>query len=263
VRASSLQLSVLTWLAVVACSSAPRDELVVFAAASLRQPFDELGELLRAEHPGLVLTFNFAGSQQLRAQIEQGAPADVFAAADHVHMARLREAGRVDEPSVFARSELVMVVQPQHAARVHGLSDLPALQRLVIGATEVPVGRYTRKLLDQAAPALGADFPDRVLAKVVSHELSVKQVLAKVALGEADAGIVYRSDVTAADGRVVARAIAAEYNVIAEYPIAGVRGAKHSARAAEFVRLVQGPRGQAALARAGYLPLAQASAGHR
>lgn len=250
-------------LAIAACDAAPdasphtrapeREPLVVFAASSLQAPFAQLAQALREQHPGLDVTFNFAGSQELRAQIEQGASADVFASADAQSMAALVQAGRVVESSVFARNEPVIVVGAEHATQVRGLAELPSVRRIVLGAPDVPIGRYTRALLDNASAVLGADFRARVEARVVSHELNVKQVLAKVLLGEADAGIVYRSDLARTDERVRAVAIAPELNVIAAYPVAVLRGAAHAELASAFVRLLRSERGQRVLMGSGFL----------
>ncbi|XXT21741.1 molybdate ABC transporter substrate-binding protein [Sorangium sp. So ce429] len=229
------------------------DRLVVFAAASLRDVFTALGEDFERAHAGVEVTFNFAGTQELRTQLEQGAAADVFASADQRHMAELVKSGRAVSPAVFARNEPVIVVARESAGTIRGLADLPAAARIVIGAPEVPIGRYTLEILDRASGSLGADFRARVEARVVSRELNVRQVLAKVRLGEAQAGVVYRTDARAAQEGVSVVAIPPDINVIAEYPIAVVAGAAHPGLARAWVDLVLSEAGQGALQRVGFL----------
>jgi molybdate transport system substrate-binding protein len=229
------------------------DKLVVFAAASLREAFTSIGNAFKKAHPGVELSFNFAGSQELRTQIEHGAPADVFASADRRHMEELRAQKRVASPVVFARNEPVVVVSKEQAPTLQAFGDLPSAKRIVVGGPEVPIGRYTLKILDNASKRLGSDFRARVEAHVVSRELNVRQVLAKVTLGEADAGIVYRTDAATAGDGVTIVTIPAELNVIAEYPIAVVEGAAHTELARAWLGLVVSPDGQRALGRAGFL----------
>jgi molybdate transport system substrate-binding protein len=235
----------------------PEDRVVVFAAASLREVFTELAATFERSHPGLTATLNFAGTQELRAQLEHGAAVDVIASADARHMEELRRAGGVEPPVVFARNELVVILARRGDGDGDGkgiatFAELPNASRVVIGAPEVPIGRYTLQLLDRAAQVLGADFRVRVERKVVSRELSVRQVLAKVSLGEAQAGVVYRSDAEAARGRVTHLVIPAEVNVVAEYPIALVTGAAHPRRGRAFVDLVRSTEGRRALRAAGF-----------
>lgn len=224
-------------LALLACSCKADDKLVVFAAASLRDVFTALREDFKQD-----VTFNFAGTQELRTQLEHGAAVDVFASADQQHMDALVKAGKVSAPIVFARNELVLVV-PKDSG-LTAFEQLPGVQRIVVGAPEVPVGRYTEQMLERSG------LRARVEAKVVSRELNVRQVLTKVALGEAEAGIVYRTDVT---GAVKALPIPPELNVVAEYPIAVTTGAPHAALAKAWVELVLSDAGKRRLAEAGFL----------
>jgi molybdate transport system substrate-binding protein len=228
-------------------------QLVVFAAASLRDAFTALEVGTERAHPGVEVTFHFAGTQELRTQLEQGAAVDVLASADPRHMDALVQAGHAAAPVVFARNEPVIVVAREAASSIRSLADLPGAARLVVGTPEVPIGRYTVQILDRAAVTLGPDFRTRVEAKVASRELSVKQVLAKVVLGEADAGVVYRTDVQSKRGVTVVT-IPAEVNVIAEYPIAVVTGAAHPGLARAWIDHVRSPAGQARLHSAGFLP---------
>jgi molybdate transport system substrate-binding protein len=230
------------------------DQLVIFAATSLREAFTTLGAEFERAHSGVKLTFNFAGTQELRTQLEHGAPCDVFASADQRHMRELVKASRVSEPLVFARNEPVVVVAKESSSALRRFADLPQARRLVIGAPEVPIGRYTRELLERANGHFGPDFRARVEANVVSRELNVKQVLAKVSLGEAQAGIVYRTDAQAAGARISLVVIPPYVNIVAEYPIAVVARAPHPRVARAWIDLVLGAAGQSALEKAGFLP---------
>ena len=219
--------------------------LTVFAAASLRDVFGDLRTTFERAHPGVKTQFNFAGSQELRTQIEQGAPADVFASADTRHMDAAHRAGLVQAPTLFATNAPVIVVPADNPAKLKSLGDLPTVKRLVIGAPAVPIGNYTLQILDKARSQYGADFPKRVQARVVSLEFNVRQVLTKVMLGEADAGIVYRTDALSAGDKVRVVEIPAQLNVLAEYPIATVARAPNADLARAWVGLVTGPTGQA------------------
>ena len=257
-------LAALAALAALPCapaSAAPSPStLQVFAAASLSDAFTEIGHRLEHRRPGLVVRTNFAGSQQLATQIEQGASADVYASADTRWMDHVREKGLLaGEPAVFARNNLVAIVPRTNPARIGRLQDLArGGVKLVLGADAVPVGHYSRTVLEKLShdPAFGAAFAARVARNVVSNEENVKSVVGKVQLGEADAGIVYRSDVTPAVARFVrVIEIPASANVVASYPIACVKsGGTDAARA--FVDLVLSREGQDVLARHGLLPAA-------
>jgi molybdate transport system substrate-binding protein len=224
-------------------------ELIVFAASSLRDAFEAIGKDFERAQPGTRVRFNFAGTQALRTQIEHGAPADLLAAADEVHMDALARAGHVRPAEIFARNELVVVVHPAFAG-VQSFHALPEAARIVIGAKDVPIGRYTQETLARA----GADFRAQVEAKVVSRELNVRQVLARVIAGEADAGIVYTSDAPSARDRVRVVTIPAALNAVARYPVASTVHAREPRLAAMFTQHVLGPSGQAALRSAGFLP---------
>jgi molybdate transport system substrate-binding protein len=227
-------------------------ELNVFAAASLRESFGELGKLFEAKHPGTKVQLNLGGSQELRTQIENGAPADVFASADQKHMQALVLAKLAGSPKVFARNEPVLVVPKGNPAGIAGLQDLPKAKRIVVGVPEVPIGTYTLRILDAASKKYGGDFRSRVEAKVASRELNVRQILAKVGLGEADAAIVYRTDARTAKDKVDVITVPSDVNVVAEYPIAVLGKAKESALAKEFVDLVLSNTGREVLSRFGF-----------
>jgi molybdate transport system substrate-binding protein len=225
---------------------------MVFAAASLRDAFQTMARDFEHARPGVHVTFNFAGTQQLRAQLEQGAVIDVFAAADTLHVEALERQGLLEKSAVFAHNEPVLVVSRESAATIGKLADVPSASRVVVGAPEVPIGRYTLQILDRAGASLGKDFSNRVLAKVVSRELNVRQVLSKVELGEADVGFVYRSDTAGAKGRVTVVSLPAEVNVLASYSIALSRTAPHHDLAAAWVSWVTSRDGRRVLEEAGF-----------
>lgn len=236
-----------------------RATLRVFAAASLADAFAELTREFERTHPGLAVQLNLAGSQQLATQLEQGATADVFASADSRWMDHVRVRSLlVGEPHRFARNRLVVIVPQANPGRITRLQDLarPGV-KLVLGARAVPVGRYSREMLQNLVrvPGFDLDFARRVMANVVSEEENVRAVAGKVQLGEADAGIVYRSDVTPALARSVrVLEIPAGANVTASYPIAVLRAASQPQAARDFVALVLSPAGQRVLEGHGLIP---------
>ena len=205
------------------------------------------------------MRFNFAGSQQFALQLEQGARADVFASADQRWMEYAQEKKLTDgEPRIFAHNRLVVIVPQTNPGRIRRPEDLAKRGiKLVVGAEAVPVGKYTREAIQNLATQRGfpSGYAERVLGNVVSQEENVKSVVAKVQLGEADAGFVYRSDVT----REVARYLTVldipeDANVLASYPIAVVAGSENAGAARAFVDLVTGPEGKRVLAKHGLIP---------
>lgn len=230
--------------------------LNIFAAASLTDAFTEIGRNFEAANPGVTVTFNFAGSQALRTQIEEGAPADIFASANEAEMDTLVTGSLVmqDTPRVFLRNKLVVILPADNPAGLATLEDLakPGI-KLVLAAEEVPVGKYSRQALDAMNDQFGADFKDKVLANVVSNEDNVKQVVAKVQLGEADAGIVYTSDAVAAP-ELKTIEIPAELNVIASYPIAPLAKSENIDVAKAFCDYVLSAEGQSVLVKWGFAP---------
>src|SRR6267143_777143 len=191
-------IALLLMVPVPPARAAGQRELVVFAAASLREAFTELGRRFERDHPQTRVAFAFAGSQELRTQLEHGAPADACASADWKHMQALVAARLALAPRTFARNEPFLVVPRDNPAGLRTLSDLHRASRIVVGAPEVPIGAYTLRILDAASAQYGAGFRAAVESRVVSREMNVRQVLSKVALGEADAAIVYRTDAAAA-----------------------------------------------------------------
>ncbi len=231
--------------------------LTVFAAASLTESLTAIGNGFEALHPGVTIRFNLAGSQVLVTQLEQGARADVLATADSRWMQLAADRKLLaGEPIVFARNRLVVVMPRSNPGRIDRLQDLarPGLKLILAGA-QVPAGSYSREALGRlaSAPGFPRDFARLALQNLVSEEENVKAVVAKVQLGEADAGIVYASDVTAAlRSRLAVLEIPEAANPIAEYPIAPVAGGD-LALATEFITYVESAAGLQALAAAGFL----------
>ena len=246
-------------------SAQARDEqiLTVFAAASLTNAFEEIATAFEAEYPGVDVVFNFGGSSTLATQLAEGAPADVFASANTAQMNVARDAGRIAGPvRTFAKNRLVIIVPADNPASVQSLHDLaePGLL-LVVAAPDVPVRDYTDTMLERLAadPDYGEEYRQAVIANIVSEESDVRHVAAKVALGEADAGVVYRSDVTpdiAADVRTVP--IPDAYNTIATYPIAITEDTAQPELAQAFVDVVLSDAGQDTLVRWGFISVRRA-----
>jgi len=216
----------------------------VFAAASLTEAFTAIGDEFMAEYPDADVGFNFASSSDLVTQINEGAPADVYASADQTNMARLVDAGNNSgDPQVFARNSLAIIVEPGNPEAIDGLADLADTDLVVITCDpDVPIGRYTLEVLRNAAVTVEPD----------SFEEDVKAVVNKVVLGEADAGVVYATDVTAAGDDVAGVEIPPDVNVAAAYPLAVTADAPNPTAAAAFVELVMGDRGQEILREVGF-----------
>ena len=231
--------------------------LTVFAAASLTDAFIEIGAAFDVANPGVTTTFNFGGSQTLRTQIEEGAPVDVFASANAKEMDTLVTGSFVtaDIAQVFLTNKLVVILPADNPAALEKLEDLanPGI-KLVLAAEEVPVGKYSRQAFDLMDASFGTGFKDKVLANVVSNEDNVKQVVAKIQLGEADAGIVYTSDAIAAPDLKTIE-IPADLNVIAKYPIAPLVNSENTELAAQFIEYVLSAEGQSVLAKWGFAPI--------
>lgn len=244
-----------------ACASAPpapEQKLIVFAAASLTDAFNEISKQFKQQNPGVTFEFNYAGSQQLRTQLEQGAVADVFAAANTKEMHNVIQAGLVNSstPQTFVRNRLAVIIPKDNPGDVYNLKDLskPGL-KIVLAAAGVPVGGYALTALDNMNADFGATFSQTVLSNVVSYEDNVKQVVAKVQLGEADAGIVYTSDVTPQVADALIRLeIPDTYQTLATYPIAMLKDASQPELAAKFVDYVLSAEGQAILQKWGFMP---------
>jgi molybdate transport system substrate-binding protein len=223
--------------------AAQGEELTVFAASSLTGAFESLGARYSKENPGTSFRFNFLSSADLATQLEQGAEADLFASADQANMEKVVEAGRVaGDPKVFVRNELQIVVAPGNPLGIESLEDLAAPDLVVsLCVMDCPAGTYARAALDKAGVKVEPD----------SLEPDVKAVVTRVELGEADAGIVYATDVAALGDTVAGVPIPRRHNVIATYPIAVLKGA--SSEANGFESLVLSERGQGILKAYGFL----------
>lgn len=231
--------------------------VTVLAAASLTDAFNEIGPAYTKRNPGFQPRFSFAASSLLRAQIERGAPADVFASADWEQMRPLADSKRALTPRAFAKNRLVIAVPAGNPKKLRDLRSLaqPGL-RLVMTDLKVPIGRYTQQMLGKAvaAKAVPANFPARVEANVVSREPNVRTLLTKVELGEADAAVVYETDALSGKrtGKVATVAIPPKLNLIAEYPIAMLAEAKEREGAARFVAFVLSKEGRSILKKNGF-----------
>ena len=263
-------LSVVTVLGLTACGGGPASggaaagrsdadgelsgTLTVFAAASLTDVFEELGDRLTTDNTDLEIQFSFAGSSALATQLAEGAPADVFASADEIQMARVQEEGLVEESEVFAENPLMLAVpreNPRGIVLPEGQAGIPSLGELMtadmtvaVCAPEVPCGAAAAEVLDAAGLA---DAPD-------TYEDDVRAVLTKVQLGEVDAGLVYLSDVHAAGDSILAYAFSEAAQAVNRYPVGVLSTSPNAAAAQAFVDLVLTDEGQQVLADAGFLP---------
>jgi molybdate transport system substrate-binding protein len=227
-------------------SAKPSGTVVVFAATSLTDAFDKIATQFEAANPGVTVKFNYNGSSSLATQITQGAPADVFASASPTNMKTITDQNlAVGTPKIFAANQGEIMVEagnPSHVTSVSSLTN-PAL-KVVTCAPQVPCGALADEIFKKAG----------VTVKPVSQEQNVGGVVTKVTLGEADAGIVYVTDVKANGTKTTGVAIPASENQTTEYPIVEVKGAPNSAAAAAFISYVEGPSGQAVLKSFGFMP---------
>jgi molybdate transport system substrate-binding protein len=245
-------VATLLGIVIVACggsatpttATAISGSVTVFAASSLADAFAKAGDALEARHAGTNYVFSFGSSSTLATQIANGAPADVFASADEVNMQKIVDAKLTDGgPSFFASNRLAIAVAPGNPKNVTSLADLARRGLVVVlAAPTVPAGKYA---LDSLAKA-------GVTITPVSQELDARSALNKVALGEADAGIVYVTDVLSAGARVTSVEIPELHQVVARYPIAMVSGAKNPALARDFVAYLASDEGQRLLAGFGF-----------
>ncbi len=264
----ALPVAVLLLMVLAACGrddapasgsgEAVRGKITVFAAASLTEAFKEIADAFTEKYAGTDIDFNFGGTPTLRTQLEQGARADVFASANVEQMELARAGGAVEgTSSTFARNSLVIITPSDNRARINGPADLKRDGlKLVVANPDVPVGAYTRQALAamEKNAGYGAGFADAVLGNVVSLESNVKQVVAKVELGEADAGVVYGTDVTPSVASKLRRIeIPDAFNVIAEYPVALVKERSNDAVARAFIDFLLSGEGQAILMKYGFL----------
>ena len=226
-------------------AATPSGEITVAAASSLTEAFGQVGEDFESEYPNTTVTFNFGSSSTLEAQLAEGAPGDVFASADTATMDALDHADQVrGRPVIFARNRLEIAVEPGNPARIKTLADTvePGVL-LVLCAPEVPCGKYALEAYRRA----GVEVPP------VPTGLTAKDTLSKVALGEADAAVVYVTDLQAAKGDVAGVRIRARDNVVARYPIAVVEATENAAAAKAFVKYMTSTPGQSTLRKFGFL----------
>ncbi len=239
--------------------------LTIFAASSLTDAYNEMKGLIEAANPGTMITYNFAASSALRTQLEQGAKADLYASADTVQMDTAKKSDVIQgESTLFVRNTPVIIVPANNPKGIAAPADLakPGV-KLVLAAPEVPIGNYARQVITKVGtdPANGADYEAKTLANLVSNEANVRAVVSKIQLGEGDAGIVYSSDVTpTVRAQVKIIAIPIGVNVIAEYPVAIVKGAGNTAGAQAFINYLLSPAGQAILQKWGFVPVSASDA---
>lgn len=226
--------------------------LTVFAASSLTEAFGELERSFERRYPGVDVSCVFAGSQVLRLQLEEGARADVFASANTEHMSSLAAQGLIAEHFTFANNALALIVPTDNPAGIEVFADLPKSIRLVVGLPNVPVGKYTRELLERSAVAYGPEFEQQVLMHVASEESNVRLVRAKVELGDADAAIVYVTDASTGSGvRVIA--VPEEVNPLIRYEIGALHGSPNQELAGRWLDFVRSDSARRLLSERGFL----------
>ena len=265
-RLTLIIFTVLTLLGTAGCTvgeeahsdlpgSSEETQLIVFAAASLSQAFGEIATSFESQHPNLKVVLNLAGSQQLAQQIGLGAPADIFASANQHQMQVAIDAGRISKNTAlnFAHNQLVAIAPIDNPAQVKLPEDLsrPGL-RLVLADTAVPAGQYTLQFLSNVSNLLDATYLEKVRDNVASYEQNVRAVLTKVSLNEADAGVVYKSDLLNATG-IIPIPIPDSLNTMAIYPIAPLADSPNADMARAFIDFVSSLEGQAIMVRHGFI----------
>lgn len=253
-RAKLLTLMTLSALSLMLINQA--NALTIFAASSLSDAFGEMGTQF-SKTTNIKVDFQFAGSQILKTQLENGARADVYAAASRTTFDPLVKTGLLQTGSIFAKNRLVVLISEPAKGNLKTLRDLAQPNvKLVIADKNVPAGTYTRQMLERlsTSPLYGPAFSKSVLQNVISEESNVRQVALKVVLGEADAGIVYSSDGVAFRKKVKIMSIPLRYNPLAEYPIGVLNGSSNMANALAFVDYVRSPIGQKILQKWGFIP---------
>lgn len=248
------KLAHILWVALVLFTFMPahaqtKKNLTIFAASSLTDAFKEIKTAFESENKDVEIVYSFSSSSTLATQLKEGAPVDLFASANNAQMKVASDAKRIaGMPRIFAKNRLVIIVPADNPAKIAGLKDLAKTGlKLVIAAPKVPVRDYTDAMLEKLVklPDYGADYKTAFLKNVVSEEDNVRQVSAKVALGEADAGIVYRSDMTPdITNKVQFFDIPDAVNTLASYPIAVTDNTPNPALAKQFIDYVLSPVGQ-------------------
>jgi molybdate transport system substrate-binding protein len=256
------RLSAVVFVTMVLATSAgmaeQQKELTVFAAASLTGAFGEIGQMFENE-TNISVLFNFDGSQVLRTQIENGAYADVFASANTKQVNALKNAGLMNNSSIsfFAKNKLSLIVPKDNPAKINNLTDLSKPgTKIVIGTKDVPVGDYAMQIINKLGndSAFGPDYEKKVMANIISQETNVNYVVTKVALGEADVGFAYVSDITEELAAKVNKIeILDEYNIVAKYPVGILKESKYPAEAEEFINLVKSDKGKSILNTYGFM----------
>ena len=231
-------------------------KLTVFAAASLTESFNDMAKTFKKQ-TGANVSFSFAGTQSLRTQIEQGAPADVFVSANTDHMKAVQKEGLVKSYQPFVDNKMALIVPKNNPGNIHRFKDLATKDyKLILGVKNVPVGNYARKMLANAGKTYGSDFKQKVMSHAVSFETDTKQVANKVAMGEADAGIVYVTDVTPDIANKVRQVkIPDHLNLTTTDTIAVVKNAPHRQLAQKWVKFVLSDKGQQILAKHHMIPV--------
>jgi molybdate transport system substrate-binding protein len=235
-------------------------ELTVFCGAGLMGAFTEIGDLYQ-NLTGIDVKFNFDGIPSLRAQIEQGAYADVVVSADLKHMNAMRAEGLLDNNTVtiFTHNKMAIIVPNDNPANISDLADMarPGVM-IVMGTKELPAGEYALQVLDKLAadPNFGPEYKEKVLGNVVSEETTVNRVVSKVALGEADAGFAFISDVSPQMvGKVTRIPVPDKYNVVGDFPIGVLKQSGHPEEAQRFIDVVMSEDGQSFIAKYGFIPV--------
>jgi molybdate transport system substrate-binding protein len=241
-------------LSLVGCAGASESSLTVLAASSLTDVFGELASIFQEQNPGTKVSASFGGSSELLTQIEQGAPADVFASADGDKMDIAVQDDLVNEPQTFARNWPVVIVPKDNPTGIQGLQDVAKPgTKLVLAQDGVPIAEYAKHILSNANSEYGRNFEQQVMGNIVSREANVRASANRVTLGEADATFVYRSDVTEdIRDQVQVVEIPENINVMATYPIAAIVESQHPELAQEWIDLVLSDEGQRVLEEYGF-----------
>jgi len=248
--------------AAIPCAEArEQKEIIVFCGAGLTGAFNEIGQLYQ-NASGISVKFNFDGVPALRAQIEQGAYADVLVTSNLKHMNGLQAEGYINNSTVkiFAENKIAVVVPIDNPANISHLADLarPGIM-ILIGTKDLPAGDYARTVLEKLAndSEYGPDYRDKVMANIVSEETTVNRIVSKVALGEADAGFAFISDVSPEMvGKITKISIPERYNVKGYFPIGALAQSSHPVEVQNFIDLVMSPEGQKVLEDYEFIPVA-------
>lgn len=236
--------------------------ITVFTAGSLKGAFTEIATQYEADYPGTTVVLNIDGTQALRTQVEQGARGDVFASANTKHMDALMAEGLMKNGTVtnFLENRVTIALPVSNPGDIQEIDDLATPgKKVLIGTPEVPVGEYARQVLENMAeePEYGQEYADAVMANVISEETNVNNIIAKLLIGEADAGFTYASDAItpAYADQLTTIPIPDEYNVIAHYPIGVLRESADPETAADFIAFIRSEEGGVILSSYGFTPI--------